>query len=88
MGVGVEEPGRQDLLVIGLDQLAGRLAARIALRCLQQRYPLDLLQDQQPPGGQAGNHIRYREPAEWRQHLPHPFDVGRLMPEIEFAPQR
>ena len=55
MGVGVEEPSRQDLLVIGLDQLAGGLAARLAVGRLQQRYPLDLLQDQQPPGGQAGD---------------------------------
>ncbi len=49
--VGVEEPVGEDLLVVGLEQLPGRLAARLARWCLQQRDPLNLLQDQQPPGG-------------------------------------
>ena len=84
MRVGVEEPGRQDLLVVGLEQLTGRLTARLARGRLQQRYPLDFLHDQQPPVD-AGVHARHREPVEGRQNLPHPLDAGRLVPEVQLA---
>jgi hypothetical protein len=83
--VGVEEPGREDLMVVSLEELAGRFAAGVTGWRLQHRDPLDFLHHEQPAGGQFGVHAGHAEPVERRQHLPHPFDVRGFVPEVQFA---
>ena len=87
--VGVEEAVLEDLLVVGLHQLAGRLGALGALRRLEQRHAAyDLVHDQQPARGDLAMTSRDGDAAVALNDLVHPDDVARLLAEVELVAQR
>ena len=84
--VGVEEALLEDLLVVGLHQLARRLDALRALGGLEQRHPVDdLVHDQQAPGRELAVTARDADPAVAVDDLAHADDVARLLAEVELV---
>jgi hypothetical protein len=79
--VGVEEALGQHLAVEGLEQLTRRLLPPPPRRGVTQRPALDLIHDEQAPGGELVVHGRNAEPRVRRDHLAQPVDVCRLFPK-------
>ncbi len=88
MRVGVEEALREDLAVVGLEELARGLLAVGSLGRLPDRDPLDLLHHEQALARQLVVHVGNGEPRIVGDHVAHPLDVARLRQEVELALER
>src|ERR1700730_10509688 len=87
VGVCMEKPLHEDLLVKAFQELASGLGALQTLRGLRNRSALDLFHHQEPGSGQLPVHAGDSEAIVAFEHAPHPLDVFGFLTEVEFAAQ-